>query len=79
MGELGRLLVNLKEIAGTQSLFEVLKTEMFQTIVSATKIICGYNPETRIFAASSLALHMGTTLKQRQIIRICLGIHCFIK
>nr|CAI5818752.1 unnamed protein product [Callosobruchus analis] len=64
MRELGRLLLTLRRITGVQCLFDALMPEMFENIVSATKIISGYDPETRSFKSSSLALHMGTTLKQ---------------
>ncbi|XP_050315165.1 uncharacterized protein LOC126749510 [Anthonomus grandis grandis] len=64
MRELGRLLLTLREASGCQILLDTLKPEMFDHFVAATKIISGYNEETRSFKASSLALHMGTTLKQ---------------
>lgn len=64
MRELGRLLIIMKTITGVHILFDALKPEMFDHFVSATKIISGYNDETRTFGAGSLALHMGTTLKQ---------------
>ncbi|XP_050314971.1 uncharacterized protein LOC126749344 [Anthonomus grandis grandis] len=64
MRELGRLLLTLREASGCQILLDTLKPEMFDHFVAATKIISGYNEETQSFKASSLALHMGTTLKQ---------------
>lgn len=64
MRELGRLLLAMKSVTGVQTLFSALKPEMFENFVSATKIISGYCCVTRTFKASSLALHMGTTLKQ---------------
>lgn len=64
MRELGRLFITIKNATGAQTFFEVLKPEMFDHFISATKIISGYNAENRSFKSSSLALHMGTTLKQ---------------
>lgn len=64
MRELGRLLIILKKINGVQKLFDIMKPEFFDNLVSATKIMSGYDPETQTFKASSLALHIGTTLKQ---------------
>ncbi|KAK4882271.1 hypothetical protein RN001_005590 [Aquatica leii] len=64
MRELARQLITLRKTTAVQCFFDVLKPELFDNLVSATKIISGYNPETRTYKASSLALHMGTTLKQ---------------
>lgn len=64
MRELGRLLLSLKKITGFEHLFELMKPEIFENFVAAAKIISGYNTESRTFTASSLALHLGTTLKQ---------------
>lgn len=64
MRELGRLLLTLKKITGVETLFGALKPEFFDNIVAATKIISGYDVAARTYRAASLALHMGTTLKQ---------------
>ncbi|KAJ8927335.1 hypothetical protein NQ314_020212 [Rhamnusium bicolor] len=64
MRELGRLLLQLKETTNVQRLIDVLKPEFFDTIVAATKVISGYNPNNKTYKSASLALHMGTTLKQ---------------
>ncbi|KAJ8929597.1 hypothetical protein NQ314_017704 [Rhamnusium bicolor] len=64
MRELGRLLLSMRSLTNIQKLFDALKPDMFDSFISATKIISGYCMETRSFQASSLALHMGTTLKQ---------------
>lgn len=64
MREMGRLLIALRKMTGIQSMSDILKPEYFDNIVTATKIISGYNEESRTFNASSLALHMGTRLKQ---------------
>ncbi|KAK4877687.1 hypothetical protein RN001_010193 [Aquatica leii] len=50
---------------GVKTLFKTLKPEFFDNLVSATKIISGYEPSSRTFSAASLAAHMGTTLKQK--------------
>lgn len=64
MRELGRLLITLRTTTGVPNLFQALKPEFFKNFILATKIISGYDPESRSFKASSLAMHMGTTLKQ---------------
>lgn len=64
MRELERLLLVLKQTTGIQKLFNALKPEFFDNFVSAAKVISGYNVISRTFKASSLALHMGTTMKQ---------------
>ncbi|XP_050509153.1 uncharacterized protein LOC126886322 [Diabrotica virgifera virgifera] len=64
MRELGRLLISLRNTTGIQLLFDALKPQFFDNIVGAVKVISGYCEETKTFQASSLALHMGTTLKQ---------------
>ncbi|KAK5647980.1 hypothetical protein RI129_002872 [Pyrocoelia pectoralis] len=64
MRELGRVLIVLKSIcAEINGLFDALKPEMFSQLLSATKIVSGYNEETKSFKAPSLAVHMGTSLK----------------
>lgn len=62
--ELGRLLIVLKQTTGIQNLIDALKPEYFDNIVTSTKIISGYNEETRSFKSPSLALHMSTRLIQ---------------
>lgn len=64
MRELGRLLLALKEMTGINRLIDALKPELFDNIVTATKIISGYNEEKKMFKAPSLALHMSTRLMQ---------------
>lgn len=63
MRELARLKIALKESSTSEYLIDFLKPECYELIVAATKLICGYNAEERTYVASSLALHMGTTLK----------------
>lgn len=63
MRELARLKLTIQKSTAINSLIEILKPEMYNQIVAATKIISGYNAENRSFSASSLALHLGTNLK----------------
>lgn len=63
MREMGRLFIALKQSCGAEKLFDILKPEYFDNFVGATKVISGYNEDERTFRASSLALHMGTNLK----------------
>ncbi|CAH1380920.1 unnamed protein product [Tenebrio molitor] len=60
--ELGRLLIPLQDIYKINSMLEMLKPEHFDKVVSASRIISGYNEATRSFKAPSLALHMKTIL-----------------
>lgn len=53
MRELGRLLLFLKNMTGLQKLFDFLKPQFSDNFVAATKVISGYDPETRSFKASS--------------------------
>lgn len=61
--ELARLKIALKKSSTIENLIDALKPECYELIVAATKLICGYNVEKRTYNASSLALHMGTSLK----------------
>ncbi|KAI4461702.1 hypothetical protein MML48_5g00002968 [Holotrichia oblita] len=62
--EMARMLIVLKtmneDIVG---LFDVLKPEMFRALISAIKVISGYDESQKSFRSPSLALHMGTNLK----------------
>nr|XP_023028166.1 uncharacterized protein LOC111516220 [Leptinotarsa decemlineata] len=64
MRELGRLLIVLKQTTAANNLMEVLKPEYFDNLVVATKVISGYDSDSKSFKSASLALHMGTRLKQ---------------
>lgn len=63
MREMGRLLKVLKRMQELNGLFDALKPEMFEYLVSATRIISGYDIGSKTFKSPSLALHMGTNLK----------------
>lgn len=74
MRELGRLLITLKESTGVEHLFEILRAQFFDNLVSATKIMSGYNSETRMFKANSLALLPLTSERDvYQISKFCNG------
>ncbi|KAJ8957434.1 hypothetical protein NQ318_004914 [Aromia moschata] len=62
--ELGRLVIVLKEMTGLQRLLDVLKPEFFDNLVTATKVVSGYDNSNKSFKAPSLALHMRTRLIQ---------------
>ncbi|CAH0563141.1 unnamed protein product [Brassicogethes aeneus] len=64
MREMGRILLVLKDSTGIEKLLDALKPEMFDNVVTATRVISGYNHLTHTFTAPSLALHMGTRLIQ---------------
>ncbi|KAJ8913930.1 hypothetical protein NQ315_005728 [Exocentrus adspersus] len=64
MRELGRLLLVLRQTTGVKKFIDILKPDYFDNIVDATKTISGYDAINKTFKASSLALHMGTRLKQ---------------
>lgn len=61
--EIARLKLALQEFTTIRDSIEFLKPEMYENIIAACKIICGFNSETKAFKASSLALHLGTNLK----------------
>nr|CAI5864839.1 unnamed protein product [Callosobruchus analis] len=51
------------KILNSKMVYRFLRPDMYESIVTATKIICGFDANTRTFKASSLALHFGTNLK----------------
>nr|CAI5842778.1 unnamed protein product [Callosobruchus analis] len=63
MREMGRLLIILKQSHTVECLFDALKPEMFQHLVTAVKTMSGYSESTKSFQSPSLAMHMGTNLK----------------
>lgn len=63
MREVARLLIALRTITPIKQMIDAIKPEYYNNLVTATKVISGYNPTDKTFKASSLALHMGTTLK----------------
>lgn len=64
MRELGRLMIALQKINGVKNLRETLKPQFFHDLVTATKVISGYDEETKTFKTRSLPLVMGVRLKQ---------------
>lgn len=63
MRELARLKLALQKFTTVENTMDMLKPEMYENIIVASKIICGYDEESKTFKASSLALHLGTNLK----------------
>lgn len=61
--EIARLKLVLQNSTNISNLIDLLKPDMYDYIVAASKIVCGYNPETKQYKASSLAMHLGTSLK----------------
>lgn len=61
--EIARLKLALQGFTTIKDSIEFLKPEMYNSIIAASKIICGFDSEAKTFKASSLALHMGTNLK----------------
>lgn len=45
-------------------MIDSLKPEFFDAIVAAAKVISGYDHSSKTYKAGSLALHMGTSLRQ---------------
>nr|CAI5861729.1 unnamed protein product [Callosobruchus analis] len=63
--ELARLWINMKQYVSDDSFFAALKPENMQYFILSTKNITGYDHKSQEFKkAPSVALHMGTTLKQ---------------
>lgn len=58
MREIGRLLQTLQETCEIQSVIDMLKPENFDTIVSASRVITGYDSATLTFTSRLLALHL---------------------
>lgn len=65
MRELAKLLIEVKKMnPAIQQLADALKPTMFDSLVSATKLVAKYDVEKESFGIPSYALHIGTTLKQ---------------
>lgn len=61
---MARMLITVKSMDNEiNSFFDLLRPEMFGTLISAAKVISGYDSMNKSFKAPSLALHMGTNLK----------------
>nr|CAI5858392.1 unnamed protein product [Callosobruchus analis] len=63
MRQLARFKIALVKSMTAENLIDVLKPECYEIIVTATKLICGCDPNNKTFRASSLAHQMGTTLE----------------
>ncbi|XP_060522382.1 uncharacterized protein LOC132699597 [Cylas formicarius] len=65
MRELARLLLEIKKIKPTiKGLFETLKPDNYDILVSATKAASRFDKDSKTYQAPTFALNMGTTLKQ---------------
>lgn len=62
--ELSRLVIVLKKMTGLQRFLDVLKSDFFDNLVTATKVISGYDDSNKNFKTPNLALHMRTRLIQ---------------
>lgn len=61
MRELSRLLIEIKKANSTiKNLFQALRPEHFELLVSATKVVANYNPQTEFYECASTALNLGT-------------------
>lgn len=60
-----RLKLVIQELLDTNfsSLFNLLKSENFQLFIDCTRILCGYDQDTKTFKAPSLVLHTAKNLK----------------
>lgn len=56
-------LFQIKKTNSVASLLDVLKPEVYDTLIAATKIINGYDVHSRTYETGSLVLHMGITLR----------------
>ncbi|CAG9763731.1 unnamed protein product [Ceutorhynchus assimilis] len=61
--EIARLKLALQKFTTIENCIDFLKPEMYDNIITASKLISGFNSETKTFKSSSLALHLGTNLK----------------
>lgn len=65
MRELAKLLMELRKFEPSiKTLFDALQPKYFDIMVNATKVIANYNAEKRIYESHTIALNMGTTIKQ---------------
>lgn len=65
MRELSRLLIAYRELIedNSISLKDIVKPKNFDNILAAARNITGYDPVKKVFAAPSLAMHLGSHLK----------------
>lgn len=62
--ELGRLLVQLRNMTGMERLIDHLRPEHFDQLLEATKNISGYDPELKRFETTYLPIKMGRVLRE---------------
>lgn len=63
MREMANLKIALKSFTNIDCLIDILKVEHYPYVVTAIKIVCGYNQGTKSYKSPSTALHFGTRLK----------------
>ncbi|KAG5861909.1 hypothetical protein JTB14_008245 [Gonioctena quinquepunctata] len=63
MREIARLKLALQKFIMIRNTIDILKPKMYDNLITASKIISGYDDENKTFKALSLALHLGTNLK----------------
>lgn len=65
MRELSRLLIQYREISCNShvTLEELIRPKNFDAVISAVRVISGYDPVKKTFRSPSLAMHLGTSLK----------------
>nr|CAI5833329.1 unnamed protein product [Callosobruchus analis] len=65
MRKLARLLITYRSFVNDNELSfkDLLHPEKFEGVVSATRILAGFDPIEKTYEAPSTALHMGTSLK----------------
>lgn len=74
MRELAKILMEIQKIdCSVQNLFQALNPRNYKHLVTATKIIANYDPETEIYLSSTFAINMGTTLNLRTTIQLIEG------
>lgn len=62
--ELGRLLVQLRNMTGMERLIDYLRPQHFDQLLEATKKISGYDPELKRFETTYLPIKMGRVLRE---------------
>jgi hypothetical protein len=65
MRDLAKLLLAAQELKpNIKSFFDLLQPHYFDTIVSATKVVAKYNPQTEIYESPTYALNISTAIKE---------------
>jgi hypothetical protein len=70
MRQMGRLLVEVRKTSSVKCLSDCLVPEMFERVVRAVRLVCGFDESSHVFGTPSLALKMGHSLKECTKIQI---------